>query len=152
MANPSLPPYLGTWEELVQALLHNPFLGGGRGPHPHALEALKERLGPAPDPWSPTASLLVLAASLRDLASHLPEGQKGLGAAISQTVADWEDGICPPPRPRPHVIAAAVELLAFADTIEAGSLRTNMVREAGTILEKSFATGGQGKQVTSIAS
>ncbi len=31
MSNPTLPPYLGTWDELLQALLHNPFLGSGGG-------------------------------------------------------------------------------------------------------------------------
>jgi hypothetical protein len=149
MAHPTLPSYLGTWEELVQALLHNPFLGSGRGPRTHADELMK---GPHPDPWSPTASLLVMAAGLRDIAAHLPEGQRGLGSAILQTVADWEDGICPPPRPKPHVILAAVELLAFAETVEAGGLRSALVREAGAIMEKSFAgETGKSTQVTAIA-
>jgi hypothetical protein len=47
----------------------------------------------------------------------------------------------------------AGELLAFAGALEAGALRTNIVREAGTLLEKSFgAVGEQPAQVTSIAS
>jgi hypothetical protein len=155
MANPNLPPYLGSWDELVQALLHNPFLGSGRGPHPHLLQTHLERMGPVPDPWSPASSLFVVAAALKDVVSRLPEGQKSqLGTAISQAAADWEDWFCGNgPRPRPHVIETAGELLAFAGTLEAGALRTGIVREAGTLLEKSYgAAQSESGQVRSIAS
>ena len=151
MAHPTLPPYLGTWDELLQALLNNPFLGSGRGPHLHALS---ERLQPQPQPWSPASALFVVAAGLKDIASRLPKGQEGLGSAISQAAADWEDWYCGNgPRPLPHVTETAGELLAFAGTLEASALRTNIVREAGTLLEKSYGgAASEPVQVTSIAS
>lgn len=30
MSNPWLPTYLGSWEQLLDVLFHNPFLGGGK--------------------------------------------------------------------------------------------------------------------------
>ena len=74
MAHPNLPSYLGTWEELVKALLNNPFLGSGRAPQPHLLLSLTERKGPQPDPWSPVSALFVVAAGRKDIVSRLPEG------------------------------------------------------------------------------
>jgi len=54
-------------------------------------------------------------AGLKDIASRLPKGQEGLGSAISQASADWEDWYCGNgPRPVPHVTEIAGELLAFA--------------------------------------
>jgi hypothetical protein len=110
MSHPNLPPYLGSWEELINKLLHNPYLGSGAWPPPgpHPPQTHLERSEPQPSPWLPAANLIVLAAAVKDIASRLPESQKSLAGAISAAVADWEDGICPPPRPHPHVIAAAV--------------------------------------------
>jgi hypothetical protein len=153
MAHPNLPPYLGTWDELVQALLHNPLLGSGRTPLSH-LQSHTERLNPEPSPWSPASALFVVAAGLKDIVSRLPEGQKSqLGTAINQATDDWEDWYCGNgPRPGPHVVDTAGQLLAFAGTLEAGALRSGIVREAGILLEKSFAPAEQSAQVTSIAS
>jgi hypothetical protein len=133
--------------------MHNPFLGGGALPGPRHLLANNRDAGPQPDPWQPVASLMMMAAGLRDLAAHLPDGQKALGAAIGQTVADWDDWFCgTPPHPRPWTIAAAVQLLAIAATMEAGSLRTAVASQATRVLEKSFAgQAEQAGQVTSIA-
>jgi hypothetical protein len=152
MAHPTLPPYLGTWDELVQALLNNPFLGSGRTPISHLMKTQSE--GPDPHPWTPATALFVVAAGLKDIVSRLPEGGKSqLGSALNQAVDDWDEWYCGNgPRPGPHVMQTAGELLAFAGTLEAGSLRTNIVRQAGTLLEKSFGAVGQAAQVTSIAS
>jgi hypothetical protein len=46
VSTPVLPPYLGSYEDLVNALLHNPFLGGGRGPGPRRLKADDVELNP----------------------------------------------------------------------------------------------------------
>ena len=91
----------------------------------------------------PVANLIVLTAAVKNIAAHLPESQKPIAAALTSAAADWEDGICPPPRPRPHVLVAAVEVLALASTLEQGTLRTALAHEAGTILEKSFAATGE---------
>lgn len=100
--------------------MNNPFLGSGRAPLHHA----SERLQPQPQPWSPASALFVVAAGLKDIASRLPKGQEGLGSAISQAAADWEDWYCGNgPRPLPHVTETAGELLAFAGTLEASALR-----------------------------
>jgi hypothetical protein len=155
MAHPTLPSYLGTWDELVQALLQNPFLGSGRSPLSHLLQSRAERPEPQPSPWSLPSALFVVAAGLKDIVSRLPEGANTqIGGAIMQAVDDWEDWYCGNgPRPGPHVMQTVGELLAFAGTLEAGALRTNIVREASSLTEKSFgAAGEQPAQVTSIAS
>jgi hypothetical protein len=154
----NLPPYLGTWDELVQALLNNPFLGsGGHGriPVTHPINTHSERADPEPNPWTPASALFVVAAGLKDIVSRLPEGTESpIGSAIISAADDWEDWYCGNgPRPGPHVMQTAGELLAFAGMLEAGSLRTNIVQEAGTLIQKSFgAVGVQPAQVTSIAS
>jgi hypothetical protein len=147
IAHPNLPSYLGTWEELVQALLNNP-------KQPLLLQPLTERKGPQPDPWSPASALLVVAAGLKDIVSRLQEGQKSqLGTATIGAADDWEDWYCGNgPRPGPHVIETAGEMLAFAGTLGAGALRSAIVREAGILLEKSFGAAEEPAQVTSIAS
>jgi len=155
MAHPTLPPYLGTWDELVQALLNNPFLGSGGGPHPHLLQSLSERMRPRPEPSSPACALFVLAAALKDVASRLPEGQQGpLGSAIAQATDDWDEWYCGNgPRPNPHVVETVGELLGFAGALEPGSLRAGIAAEAGALLQKSFGAAGiGGATVTSIAS
>jgi hypothetical protein len=119
------------------------------------LRSLSERSGPQPDPWSAASALFVVAAGLRDIVSRLPQGQESpLGSAIVAAVDDWDEWYCGNgPHPRPHVIETAGELLAFANTLEAGMLRTNIVRQAGTLLQKSFgAMEKQSAEVTSIAS
>lgn len=155
MANPNLPPYLGSWDELVQALLHNPFLGSGGGPHPHLLQSLSERMRPRTEPSSPATALFVMAAALKDVASRLPDGQQSaIGNAIAQAADDWDEWYCGNgPRPNPHVVETVGELLAFAATLESGSLRAGIAAEAGALLQKSFgATGVGAAEVTSIAS
>lgn len=153
MSQPNLPPYLGSWDELIKALLLNPFLGSGGSPHgPHPPQTHHERSDPQPSPWSPAANLILLTAAIRDIASHLPDSQKPLAGALSAVATDWEDGICPPPLPHPHVVAAAVEVMALASTLEKGGLRSALVREAGIILQKSFeAVEEKAAAVTAIA-
>jgi hypothetical protein len=154
MAHPNLPSYLGTWEELVQALSNKPFLGSGRARQPQLLHSLTERKGPQPDPWSPACALFVVTAGLKDIVSRLPEGQKSqLGTAIMGAADDWEDWYCGNgPGPGPHVIETAGEMLAFAGTLGAGGLRSGIVREAGILLEKSFGAAQEPAQGTSVAS
>jgi hypothetical protein len=153
MAHPTLPSYLGTWDELVQALLQNPLLGSGRTPLSH-LQSRADRLNPEPSPWFVAPALFIVAAGLKDIVSRLPEGATSqIGTVVTQAVDDWEDWYCGNgPRPGPHVMQTAGELLAFAATLEAGSLRTNIVREASSLMEKSFDAVAAPAQVTSIAS
>ena len=49
---PWVPPYFGTWEQLVNELLHNPFLGSGRGGYPPCVQTNILRMAdPDPVPW-----------------------------------------------------------------------------------------------------
>ena len=154
MAHPNLPSYLGTWEELVQALSNKPFLGSGRAPQPHLLHSRTERKGPQPDAWSPACALFVVAAGLKDIVSRLPEGQNSqLGRAIMGALTTGKTGTAATDQPPgPHVIATAGEMLAFAGTWGPVGLRSGIVREAGVLLEKSFRAAEEPAQVTSIAS
>ena len=103
---------------------------------------------------SPGCALFVVAAGLKDIVSRLPEGQKSqLGTATIGAADDWEDWYCGNgPRPGPHVIETAGEMLAFAGTLGAGGLRSGIVREAGILIEKSFAAAEGPAQDTSVAS
>ena len=155
MANPTVPPYFGSWKHMLDELLHNPFLGGGPLPgHRNLMVESNKETGPSPDPWQPLTSLMMMAAGLRDLAAHLPDSQKPLSGAIGETVAEWDDWFCgTPPHPWPWVIASAVELLGIASTMQPGSLRTAIATQATRVLEKSFSgTPEQSRQVTPIAS
>ena len=96
--SPWVPPYFGSWEHLVQLLLHNPFLGGGGvGPHgpfttmeyttgqqpvPNPWRAadapssaLGRVLGPSPQPWHGMVSMIISAISMKDLASRINDKQ-----------------------------------------------------------------------------
>jgi len=156
MSQPTLPPYLGSLEELIQALLHNPYLGSGRGGRPHLHQAQVE-LNPQPLPPSPSpgTALFVSAIAMRDIASRMSDGANNpIANAVGQAVADWEDWYCgTPPQPHPHVLGTVVELLGFAASLAPGSLRNGLAQEAGTLLQKSFGTAAaKPVAVTSIAS
>ena len=108
MSNWWLPPYMGSWEQFMAALLHNPFLGsegGGIPPstHPEAMMSSPgtARLGlpglglePSPSPWMSAVSSLIAVISLREVASKMPDGQvkielsKRVDSAISSFIDD----------------------------------------------------------------
>ena len=48
MNQTQLPPYLGSWEDMVKALLHNPTLGSGGWPAPHGTTAIRLHGFPQP--------------------------------------------------------------------------------------------------------
>ena len=93
-----VPPYFGSYEQLLKELLHNPFLGSGHsGPHPRMLE------GPAPDPWrtapinpaQQAVTLLISAATAKEAAATVSnkEAAKQIvasaEAAISEVLEDY---------------------------------------------------------------
>lgn len=159
MSNPQLPPYLGSWEELVKALLHNPFLGSGAGgPHRFAeRQTASATEFPNPDdttvshhpprPNEYTASLLA-QVSLRQAATRLPKEQgKEIIGQIDGAIADEIDFICgsvpiilrlrhwPPPPPPWTFSSVAAELTLIANTLQEGGLRTELERVSGALLE-----------------
>jgi hypothetical protein len=145
MSTPPLPPYLGSWEELVKALLHNPFLGSPWPPH-HALRAAMlsagvPESGPSPDPWLPAVSLLISEISLRDIASRLPAGKSRneLVSAADEGLSKFIDDFCgTPPHPRPIVFLAAAELAAFGSSLAEGALRNQIFEVAGQLIQRTF--------------
>jgi hypothetical protein len=88
MSQPWLPSYLGAYEELIKALLHNPFLDSGwepSHPHPHTVMAM-QRAAPEPSPWrnlsepnpSPwrvAAASIIALAGVRQVANQMEEGR-----------------------------------------------------------------------------
>ena len=159
MSNPWLPTYLGSWERLIDALLH-PRHGGDRQRVILSTHAMKPDpdapmpgpgLGPGPSPW-PVASSLITAISLREVASQMSEGRvkvefaKRLDSAIARFIDDC--GTKPPrwpwpwPHPGPHpgpppwVYEIVSELAVAANGIAEGKVRNEILRVAGQIVER----------------
>ena len=83
-------------------------------------------------------ALFLSGIALKQVAANLPEGD-ALASAADQAIADWEDDYCgTPPRPLP-TLALAVDLAAFASTLEVGDLQAAIQEEAGRIAQKAFA-------------
>jgi hypothetical protein len=147
MATPFVPPYLGTYEDIARALLHNPFLGSGHsGPRPHheAVELNPQPLPPEPDPWRNAAvSYLASLVSMQELAKTIdnPEQAKQLGIRAERGISEFIDDYCgtPPrripwpfPGPPPWVATLAVQITSVANS-QAGALRDGLLQVAGRI-------------------
>ncbi len=150
---PSLPAYLGSWDDLIRALLHDPFLGSGNGPpRPHniMLGARPAAMEPNPSPWRHVVEGFVAAVSVRDLASQVPDEavRNEMERSASQSIVQLLDDYCgtPPrlwpwPGPPPWVFGIASELNAIASTLEAGGLRSGLQEVAGQVVAKGFGAG-----------
>ncbi len=141
MSNPSLPPYLGSWEELLRALLHNPFLGSGKTGPPELLEAETRRSGRELVDQSAAVSLFVSGIGLKEVASKLSDAKlrNDISQAADQAIANFEDDYCgTQPHPHPRALLTAVELAAFASSLQEGNLRNEVFRVAGEIIQKCF--------------
>src|ERR1043165_1940641 len=148
MSDPWVPPYFGSWQELIAELMHNPFLGGGDGKaRPHHIPVT----GPGPQPWSQSVSFVLSAISLKEVAARLSNQQlkKDLemqaNNAISRFIDDcgnilrfpWR-GPWPGPHPPPP-FSIVFELALAANTLQEGSFREEVLHVAADIVEK---TGG----------
>ena len=122
-----LPNSLGDYDKLLNALLHNPTLGGGgRGwpPRTHS--------DASPDPMlahTRVVTSLIGLVSLKEAASRLKESpaKKELLGSINSSIAADIDDICPPwpwPGPPPWVLAIVSTLVFAANTVHEGDLRT----------------------------
>ena len=165
MSNPWLPPYLGSWEQLMAALLHNPFLGGGGGgippsTHPEAMMSSPgiARLGlpglglePNPSPWVSAVSSLIAVISLREVASKMPDGQVkiGLSKRVDSAISSFIDDCgtkhpgWPWPGPPPWAYPIASELAVAANTITEGNVRNEVLQVAGQIIERASGSSGR---------
>ena len=120
MTTTYVPPYFGSWEELVKSLINNPFLGSGT-PTPHPLLAymlqrpphvgppdpgpvdianflragITSELNPQPLPPRSITSLFVFQLAVRDLTSRLPKDQGvDMTARLDQAISDEIDFVC----------------------------------------------------------
>jgi len=161
MSTPALPPYLGSWDDLVNALLHDPFLGSGRGGRPHLTHTVASEMlrmgaggspvaGPRPEPWSP-ASAFISLVSLRVVAEQMPEGREAqyLGEFANRAIAELIDDYCgthprpwPWPGPPPWVFQIVSELAIAANAMQAGDLREGLMATAGTLAQRGLEVGG----------
>jgi hypothetical protein len=167
MDAPWIPPYFGSYEELVNALLGNPFLGSGAGPgHPLRAEAFSvdpERVGrpqpfpwlgakPEPFPWLGAAGYLVSVLGLREAAANAGEAGAEIVRGADQAIDQFIDGYCgttwhvpwPVPGPGPWVFGLASQLSLIGNTLQQGELRSAVLGLAGRIIRHGVAKASPG--------
>jgi hypothetical protein len=165
MADPWLPPYFGSYEQLLNELLSNPFLGGGTTSHPplQALRAYRQgtelpSAGPWPVPWrletgSPqpvpwrlgAAGYLVSVLALRDAAAGAGEEGAAVVRSADRAVDRFIDDYCgtvwhvpwPVPGPGPWVFELASQLSLVANTLQPGELRNAVLNLASRVIRTS---------------
>lgn len=125
------------WEEIIDP--HGPLAS----PSTTQLEVEE----PRPEPWRIAVEQLVEAAQVRDIASRLPEGRlkaalgKSAGAAIETIIDDWcgtppRKWPWPWPGPPPWTWQIVSDLSGFANTLQAGSLRDQVLDVAKQVVQK----------------
>jgi hypothetical protein len=152
-----VPPYFGSYEQLVAELLNNPFLGSGRGGPVPAVRAEQSRqhdaeLNPQPLPpfHSPVISYLGTLVSMQELSRNVtnPSVAKQLAGSAEAAFAAFLDDYCgtPPrqipwpwPGPPPWVLSLAAEVVSVANTYQAGAFRDGLLNFAGRIAEKALS-------------
>ena len=101
---------------------------------------------PGPRPWAAAVSALAEAASLKQFAALLPEGdlRSQLEAGAARSIDDILDHWCaargpwPWPGQPPWAIAIAAELAALANSHQAGFLHDELLRIASQALLRPF--------------
>jgi len=163
-----VPPYLGSWEQLVNTLLNNPFTASGHpGVHytTHSNTEARYPDLPPPRPWLPALSYLLAAITTKAVAQELPSGPeiKTVIDRATQTITDVIDNICrtpwtwpprvPPPPPPPinpfvdppwAPWAALSELTVIANTLQQGLLKEEVRQAARQMLQQLLASTGVG--------
>jgi hypothetical protein len=149
MSTPILSPYLGSYEDLVNALLQNPFLGSGRGGPIYRVTADQVELNPQPLPPGPpdpsrNAAVRYLATlvGMKQVAGTMGDEQgQQVGAAADAAIQAFLDDFCgtPPrripwpwPGPPPWVLPLASELVSVANG-ESGALREGLMQVAARV-------------------
>jgi hypothetical protein len=163
MADPWVPPYFGSYEQLLNELLSNPFLGGGSTSHP-PLQALRAyrygtelpSAGPSPVPWrgleSPhhvpwrleAAGYLVSVLALREAAAGAGEEGGAVVRSADLAIDRFIDDYCgtvwhipwPVPGPGPWVFGLASQLSLIANTLQQGELRNAVQNLAAGVIRK----------------
>jgi hypothetical protein len=105
--------------------------------------------GPVPDPWRVVLSELLSEVSFRGVAERMPEGEEQnrlrerYGHRVSEIIDDfcgtsWRRPI-PIPGPRPWVLPAVEQLAAAAHSLQEGSMREEVLRVAGELMQKALS-------------
>ena len=136
-------PFPQPWEEAWTA--------GGPFPQPWRFGAQigSQRSTPHPVPWRVVVSELLSEVSLQEVAQRMPEGEEQnrlrerYGARISEIIDDfcgtsWRRPI-PVPGPRPWVLPAVEQLAAAAHSLQEGSMREEILRVAGELMQKGLS-------------
>jgi len=161
MSDPWVPPYFGSWEQLLQESLVNPFLGSGRGGRPYKVYAMRgpqpdpwraayAMSEPSPDPWRAAAAYILSALTIRDAAEKLADTRlrSNIAQQVNSALEQFIDDYCgTPPHPRPwpwagpvpYVFPLVSELTLIANTLAPGMLKTSLEQISTTVLEKGFA-------------
>jgi hypothetical protein len=151
MSAPWVPPYFGSYEELVKALLHNPRLGSP-APGPHSTHANTVELNPQPLPPGNSGPVRYLATlvSMRMLARAIPDKTIAdhVARGAETGIQEFLDDFCgtPPrkipwpwPGPPPWVLPLASDLVMFANALQAGEFRDGLMHVAGQIVQKGYS-------------
>jgi hypothetical protein len=160
MSTPILPSYFGSYEDLVNALLHNPSLGSGRQSI-HRLTADDVELNPQPLPPGPPDPLrnaavryLATLVGMKQVAGTIggEQGQQ-VGAAADTAIQAFLDDFCgtPPrripwpwPGPPSWVLPLASELVSAANA-ESGAFREGLMQVAARVAEMGLQQASAGR-------
>ena len=165
MDAPWVPPYFGSYEQLVQELLGNPFLGGGPPPRPR-VEALSA--DPVPDPWRVRRGRLPSTVTMADRSGRLSGFGARLARSRSQRGRSGERRSCAAPTarstsssttiaeppgirrgrcrgPGPWVFGLASQLSLIASSLQEGGLRNAVLAAAGRVVSKGVAAASPGR-------
>ena len=126
------------------------------GPHqPHQFTLREETgLNPSPVPWLAAVSGLIDAISLKGVADNMPKGAAKVAVIqkMDDNISSIIDDMCgtkspsspyhwPFPGPNPMIFQAASALGLFANTVEVGKMRQDILQVAGQLIQKGFAVG-----------
>jgi hypothetical protein len=151
MASHWVPPYFGSWDDLVKYVVNSALHPKVPRPNWVDLEALPPDsvpAGPVPDPWKAVTATLVSAVTAKQLALSMKgsagaQMEKSASAAIEQVLDDY----CgtpprkipwPYPGPPPWSYGIASELMAIANASQVAGLREDLTKVAGQVVQRGF--------------
>jgi hypothetical protein len=155
MNTPILSPYLGSWEDLVSALLENPFLGSPqhtrlsrwRTHYPGASSGVLTGHADPPRPdgpfTSPIIGRLATLAGMKELAETMEssEAARSFASTIESEISRALDDFCgtpwPGPGSPPWASILAVELVTAANT-QTGAFRAGLMQIARQAAERAL--------------
>ena len=150
-----LPPYFGSYEQLLNALLHNPFLGSGRVGVSPLTTHRDERREPEPPDTTVALAFLVTAAGVKDAAARMTDKGKAEEIIFSSesAVADFLDDYCKTPWPHhwpgppPWWVSQLVsQLTLVASTLQPGAIQSSLNAYASRALDINVSSSAGARQ------